>query len=68
MKDLYWWFTGVSVETLKSRLAEAGPGARLEVRIGRDKKMTFRVIAAGAAKAAVEEDINESWLCPPACP
>lgn len=64
----YWWFRGASVHALAARLQDAGPDARLEVRIDAEDKMTFRIVVDGATASVAEEDINESWLCPPICP
>lgn len=68
----YYWFQGASVRTLVNRLNAADPDtARLEVRV-ENKKMTFRVVAAGAdvdtASKSDTADINDSFLCPPRCP
>lgn len=65
MKDEYWWFEGESVAELARRLG-ATENARLEVRIDRDKHMTLRVVAHGAAVQG-GEDINVSHVCPPFC-
>ena len=66
----YFWFTGASVEELARRLAVIGADkARLEVHpIG--GKCYLRVKHADptdAAAAMIQPDINDSWLCPPAC-
>ena len=72
IKKPYWWFQGASVRELYSRLTEHGPdGARLEVRL-EGQQLTFRVVPAAEAAAAVAvpkpADINDSHRCPPFCP
>lgn len=70
----FWWFQGDSVVELAARLAAADPTtARLEVRIDADHHMTFRVVDTRPADQTLSvqmgtADINNSWLCPPACP
>ena len=73
-RDSFWWFPETSSVALARRIQDAGPGHRLEVRVDKANAMSFRVVrsalSAATAEAAgvVEPDINESWLCPPACP
>lgn len=64
--EKYWWFEGDSVAELQRRLIST-PGARLEVRIDRDDKMTLRVVDIAAKAPLSEDDINYSHVCPPAC-
>lgn len=66
--NAYWWFNGATVTELTQRLNAAGDGARLEVRIDAQKKMTLQVVATTDLAAAKTQPLNDSHLCPPVCP
>lgn len=67
--ESYWWFGPETVEPLKERLAAAGSGARLEVRLHANDKLWLRIVPAGVtSEAAAGNDLNESHICPPICP
>jgi len=59
----FWWFQGDSVEKLLDQLMGAADTARLEVRIDKQDRMTFRVVAD-----KVHDPIDNSHVCPPQCP
>jgi hypothetical protein len=63
----YHWFQGESVRELARQLGEAGPDARLEVRVDAKQSMTFTVVPSGISTQS-HTSINESHLCPPDCP
>jgi hypothetical protein len=66
----FWWFEPETVDQLREQLNAAGPGARLEVRIGAKKAMTLSVVPSGAiaAPATAVVPLNKSHICPPFCP
>jgi hypothetical protein len=69
MRSKFWWFEGAPIRALRQQLADAGPAARLEVRLTRDGQMEFRVVAAD--DVSTQDDggwTNESRVCPPVCP
>ena len=65
----YWWYPEASSLALAKRILDAGPGHQLQavpyVEAGL-VKVRFRVLRDGAR--ALEQDINESFPCPPVCP
>ena len=64
----FWWFEPATVEALKERLAAAGSGTRLEVRLD-NEKLFLRVVPAGVTtEGAAGDDLDKSHPCPPDCP
>ena len=68
--DKFDWFTPEATAKIGERITAAGPGARLEIRCGKDRGLLARVVVAGAATTAAADtsDINDSRRCPPICP
>ena len=73
----FHWFKGASVRALYDQIGAAGPDtARVEVRTEGDQ-MFFRVVADGEGANEVtpalhepghNDEINDSFICPPRCP
>lgn len=63
----YWWFDGESFEQLRSLIAGAGAGSRLEVHID-GKQMTLHVVPSSIGPSESGGVVNQSHICPPICP
>lgn len=72
-KDAFWWFGPETAHALARRIESAGTGfVRLEVRVDKARPgepMTFRVVTSELSTLSHgDPDLNDSHLCPPACP
>lgn len=64
----FHWFAGASFEELRRQMITAPTGARLEVHLD-GPEMYLYVLAPGMPSTEeVSGGINDSHVCPPACP
>lgn len=64
----HWTIPASSVQKLKGLLEQAGPEAHLEIHLIANAQVYLKVVPTQGVKLDDEGGVNESHICPPACP